>query len=525
MHRPLLIALALSCLLSAACGGDTIDALSQDSPDADLDAHADLGADLPQDDAATPDMGSEPDLHTGEDPDMGEDPDTGQADLDQPDTTAPDLEDPDTGEPDLDMGEDPDMGDDPDMGEDPDMGAEEAMHPALYPSERTLSPITPSVAAHLRQIAARDPSWNDHVFAKVGASTTVSQSFLHCFATELVDLDGRVELQAAIDHFEAGYADGTTPFDRESLTATVGWSAVSALAGDPSPLEQELAAIEPRFAVIMYGTNDIERRNIDQYAGNLLDMADLLMERGIIPIFSTIMPRDDNAASDALVPDYNAVVRAVAQGRQIPMMDFHRELLPLPDHGLSGDNLHPSTYRPGGARACYLTPEGLQYGYNIRNLITLQSLDRVRRVLIEDEAAPDAPGPALEGQGSLEDPFVIDRLPFVDLRDTTQSPSRALDSYSGCDAGQDESGPEWIYRLDLDRPATLRARVFDRGQVDIDLHLLRGQPSEEACFVRAHQEIEAELEPGTWYLALDTWVNSGGQALGGEYMLTVLLEE
>jgi hypothetical protein len=255
-------------------------------------------------------------------------------------------------------------------------------------------------------------------------------------------------------------------------------------------------------------------------------MADLLLARGIIPIFSTIMPRDDKPSSDLLVPGYNAVVRAVAQGRQIPMVDLHRELLPLPDHGLSGDNLHPSTYRLNGAnRACHLTPEGLQYGYNIRNLITIQTLDRLRRVLLDDELAPDPPGPALQGDGSPDAPFEITHLPFVDLRDTRDSPHERLSSYTGCAASQDESGPEWLYRLEVARPARLTARVFDRGQVDVDLHLLRGEPEEGACFARAHQEVEAELTPGVWYLAVDTFVSRQSGALGGEYLLTVLLDE
>jgi hypothetical protein len=515
MPRHLLTSLAISgaLCLCAACGADTIEALGDPQ-----------SGDLP--DAGDPDVMDQGAHNAARDAgDLAEPP------SDLPDASAPDAVEADASEPDAyevdaaDLPADPeDVAPDQDAGQEDlgDMGAPEG-HRALYPSDRTQSPITPSVAAHLRQVAARGPGWNDHVFAKVGDSITVSRSFLHCFAGDAVALDEHQGLRATLEHFEGGYADGTTPFDRESLAATVGWSAVSALAGDPSPLARELDAIEPRFAVIMYGTNDIERRDIDQYAANLLDMADLLTERGVIPIFSTIMPRDDNAASDALVPGYNAVVRAVSQGRQIPMIDLHREALTLPDHGLGRDNLHPSTYSQGGA--CALTPEGLQHGYNTRNLLTLQALDRARRAVIEQEAAPDAPGPRLQGAGTPQDPFLIQNLPFVDLRDTREAPSQALDTYTGCQASQDESGPEWIYRLDLDRPATLRAHVFDRGQVDIDLHLMRNQPTEAACVHRAHQEIEAQLSPGTWFLALDTWVNGGGQALGGEYMLTVLLEE
>ncbi|HUP21322.1 MAG TPA: hypothetical protein VNB06_00100, partial [Thermoanaerobaculia bacterium] len=134
----------------------------------------------------------------------------------------------------------------------------------VYPTDRTLSPITPFVAANLREIASRGSMQSD-VFAKIGASATVSINFMHCFAGTAIDLDGRDELAASVAHFAAGDAAGTNPYQRDSLSATVGWSAGAALAGDPSPLEQEVAAISPQFAVIMYGTNDIQLMNVYSY--------------------------------------------------------------------------------------------------------------------------------------------------------------------------------------------------------------------------------------------------------------------
>ena len=387
--------------------------------------------------------------------------------------------------------------------------------PVSYPSDRTLSPITPSVAAHLRAIGT---GGRPDVFAKVGASATASESFLHCFAGTRVDLAGRGELQPALDFFLGGDAAGTTPFDRTSLSAVSGMSAGWAISGDPSPLESELAAIDPRLAVVMYGTNDIQMRNLPAYADNLLTLADELIAAGVVPALTTIMPRDDDAAADALVPRYNAVVRAVAQARQVPLIDFHRELLPLPDHGLGPDDIHPSVYRvDGAARPCVLTAEGLRYGYNIRNLITLQTLARMRDAL-DGRPAPDAEPPA-KPRG------VIEALPFVDSGDTSTSTRRELDRYGGtCNAPQDESGPEVVYRFDVAATTAIHAGVFDRGTVDVDLHLLFGTATEQACVARAHQELTATLTPGTWYLVVDTFVAAGGAERAGEYLVTVTQE-
>jgi hypothetical protein len=232
-------------------------------------------------------------------------------------------------------------------------------------------------------------------------------------------------------------------------------------------------ALDPVLAVVMFGTNDIgwfspdHVHTLDWYHGHMFDLVDALLEAGIVPILSTIPPRDDNSELDAWVPTFNAVIRAMAQGRQIPLVDFHRELMPLGDHGLSGDGVHPNAY---ASDACTLTSEGLAYGYNVRNWVTLTALDRARRAAIEDGGPLDDSAPRLEGQGTAADPFVVTGNPFVDVRDSAQSGSSDLDTYD-C-SGADESGPEYVYRLTVTEAVRLRAVVLDRGDVDVDIHLL-----------------------------------------------------
>ncbi len=403
----------------------------------------------------------------------------------------------------------------PDAGAAPD-AAPPVATPEVYPTDRTLSPITPFVAANLRAIAQAGAGQNDAVFIKVGASATVSSQFLHCFAGDAIDLDGRDALQATIDFFTA------EAWDRDSLAATVGWSAGAALSGDPSPLDDELAAMTPRFAVIMFGTNDIQLGNIHRYGENLLDIADQLIAAGVVPLFTTIMPRDDSADADLEVPRYNAVVRAVAQARQVPLIDYERELRPLPDHGIGGDGIHPTSVGGG----CDLTAAGLAGGYNIRNLITLQTLDRMRAVVLDGGDAPDAPASSVAGAGTSTDPIVVDvtALPFVDARDTATSPMSAISVYEGCAATQDESGPEYIYRVEVAEQVTVRALVIDRGDTDIDLHLLTGEPTAGACVDRNDRTLVATLAPGTHYFSLDTFVPSGQPAATGEYLFVLVAE-
>ena len=90
----------------------------------------------------------------------------------------------------------------------------------------------------------------------------------------------------------------------------------------------------------------------------MLEIADRLIADGVIPILSSVPPRDDNATADLEVPRYNAVVRGIAQALQVPFIDYHFSLLPLPKHGLGGDKLHPSAYVAGGRQTLCLHPRG-----------------------------------------------------------------------------------------------------------------------------------------------------------------------
>ena len=177
-----------------------------------------------------------------------------------------------------------------------------------------------------------------------------------------------------------------TSFDRGSEAAHVGWLTGAVLAGSPSPLLREIAAVKPAFAVIMLGTNDDRPGGVEVFARNLPVVVDRLLDAGVVPLLSTLPPRADSPAAAARVPELNQRIRALAESRQVPLMDLYAALLPLPRHGLGGDGIHLSTlWRAHAPHACWLTPEGLQKGMNLRNALVLTALDRARRFLVEGE--------------------------------------------------------------------------------------------------------------------------------------------
>jgi hypothetical protein len=188
------------------------------------------------------------------------------------------------------------------------------------------------------------------------------------------------------------------------------------------------------------------------------------------------------------VPRYNAVIRGIAQARQIPLVDYHREMIGLPGAGLAKDGIHPTTFHGDlGRNACDLGARGLEHGYNLRNLLALEALDRAKRAL-DGAAADQTPTPA-QGSGTRDDPWRVTELPFVD-------------------APRFGDRLEVFYRLGLKRSVSLRAMGFDRrGEVDLRL------PEQ-----KAERILKARLEPGDHVLTL------AARDSGAETLLVLLAD-
>ncbi len=385
-------------------------------------------------------------------------------------------------------------------------------HRARYPEGVTQSPLSPSVVERLKAIAAKQER-DAASLMKVGDSITVSPHNLTCFDGSNVDLGAASDLQATLTAFASRTPD---PFTRDSLAAEDGWSANGPLQGSPTLLEQEIVAMNARFAAVMFGTNDVETNAPFTFAERMWTIISKLTDAGVVPILSSIPSRSN--ASNARVPMYNRIVKALAEAHQVPFVDLHRELETLPDQGLTGDGVHLNVYAPGGiGRGCLLTPEGLAYGHNVKNLLTLRALDRARSVLVEDAPGSDDPGPAPQGAGSTADPFVIDALPYVHAADSN-SGTRSIASYS-CDYTKNEAGPELYYRFETTTQVTVRAMVLTPSpDVDVDLHLLDTAPENDRCVSRAHQTLTETLDPGTYWFVLDTYVSSTSGEKPGDYI-------
>jgi hypothetical protein len=154
---------------------------------------------------------------------------------------------------------------------------------------------------------------------------------------------------------------------------------------------------DAQFAVLMLGTND------PQNTVKLVDLETIvnkLEAAGIVPILSTIPPRNDGF-SNQLNIDFNNGVRTLAGVRSLPLIDFYEEIL-LRQPGtawvntlISSDGVHPTgsgagygvssdPYTPGGDPWTQTTGDAAaNVGYLLRSWLTVQKLKEVKLHIVD----------------------------------------------------------------------------------------------------------------------------------------------
>lgn len=361
-----------------------------------------------------------------------------------------------------------------------------------------VTPLTPRMVASMRAIAARDPSLRADVFSKMGGSSVVNRGFLHCFEEEpSVDFGGR-PLDETLAYFRASRVGSHTPFARSSVAAAVGWSIRHALGGRPPYVVQEVRATQARWALAFFGSNDVEGKNAHQFAGRLDRLVMTLAERGVVPVLGATYPRRANDPDmNEQVRRYNRMSSAIASAWGLTYVDFHQPMMTLPGRGLAADGYHPNTYLIGPhAEACDFGEQGLRYGNNHRNLLTLTALDGLRRAMVANEAPPEADR-AEGGAGTADDPVRIASFPFARRFAEAEIPGGDADTSAAC-AGAAGLAHRFVARFTIDRAMRIRASAVAMGPLETHLGIRR--VSDSTCFGHGEDEEVVSLEPGTYEL-------------------------
>lgn len=246
--------------------------------------------------------------------------------------------------------------------------------------------------AHLAEIYLLGQTLGNraNVFVKVGDSITESNYFLSPFGEGTYDLAQYTHLQEAVTFFsQAEMYEQRNPFNAISQAAKRNWTSASVLDNSQAnprycypgeaPLACEYASVRPAIALVMLGTNDVSIMSSAEFKENMSNLVELSLEKGVIPVLSTI---PDRRGYERQVQAFNEVIKELAAIYDIPLWDYAGAMAILPDKGLSADGAHPSTPRGEVATVADFSPENLQYGYTIRNLMALEILDRLRRDVI-----------------------------------------------------------------------------------------------------------------------------------------------
>lgn len=251
--------------------------------------------------------------------------------------------------------------------------------------------LVTGVTGHLRYIFQRGQALGNraNVFSKVGDSITVAAHTLYPIGEGLYNLAAYTYLQPVIDFYSAALAYNASSFASDSLAAQIGWTTTMLLDPANAPavcqdgenaLECEYRLVRPSIALIMFGTNDIEVMSPEAYRANLEHITQLSLERGIIPVLTTIPPRP---GFETAVRNVNRVILETARAYGVPLLDYYAAMVNLPNFGLDIDKAHPSIPPRGYDGAADFSTPNLQYGYVMRNLTLLHALYAIWQVVIE----------------------------------------------------------------------------------------------------------------------------------------------
>jgi hypothetical protein len=378
-----------------------------------------------------------------------------------------------------------------------------------------------AVIAHIAEIRERNPELREDAFSKMGGSSVASKAFLHCFGTEHVDLGEHTHLAETLSYFNTGRRSS---FNRQSEAAGVSWNLHYVLGGKPANFRRELAATDARWALVLFGSNDAQNQNERIYLKRLLYLLEQMTEMGVVPVLGAALPRR-NKSKDRWIQRFNLITEAVASHLALPYIDYHAALSALPKMGLAKDGVHPNVLPPGGYKAsCKLTEEGLRYGNNVRNLLTLDALDRLRRIVVTAQKSVVEPVVTSDAHLPLE--LDAEDASIVNLEDaaTGAEPAPASDPEEafpaaiwlrtaslplagavpkGC--GNPKRGARhYLRRIELDERARLRVSALDPGGSKPRLLLVRHhEGAEPRCVRRRSQTLELDASPGMWDLIVE----------------------
>lgn len=226
-----------------------------------------------------------------------------------------------------------------------------------------------------------------NVFMKVGDSVTDSQPFLLAYGQGGgYNLGNYGYLQDTINHFAGvsprdGVANSFTNRSFAAITGATSSSMLDGLWADPnfcsgeSPLMCEINLTRPSVGFVLFGTQDMRVIPPHEFRIHMSQIMEAMIFNGVIPVLSTFHSTSSYYEDEALV--YNNIIVDISDQYGVPLINLWKATQPLPNNGINpNDPVHLSQ----GVNNYYnFAGEETQFGVNMRNLLSLQALDELRK--------------------------------------------------------------------------------------------------------------------------------------------------
>ena len=144
-------------------------------------------------------------------------------------------------------------------------------------------------------------------------------------------------------------------------------------------IDKVISEKKPEVALVMIGTNDVRGNKVPaNYESGLDSIIQKLIAAKCVPIMSTIPPMRGKKEG---VDGANAIVKKIAEKYQVPLIDYHKEIMDRVGDKwdgtlLSKDGIHPSG--PVKDQGTKFTPENLKKsGYMLRTYLSFAKFREV----------------------------------------------------------------------------------------------------------------------------------------------------
>lgn len=251
-------------------------------------------------------------------------------------------------------------------------------------------PVIPTISDAMRAVylRGRDEMRNySHVITKVGDSITADDLYLAPLSRDNNVLGPYDYLGNTMLFFGASTAVPSVAAQVGMTTYTLfdaGWAPNDLCEPRETPLDCEYRRKRPSVSFIMFGPNDLLRMDDTHFDEQMRRVVQTTIDHGVIPVLSTFS-YDPGMGLWLQSVNFNRRLVAIAAEYEVPIINLWLAARPLPEYGLEVNHIHMKHW--GSYSLKFDRGAPAFSGAALRNLLTLRTLDEIRRTVILDPYA------------------------------------------------------------------------------------------------------------------------------------------